>query len=163
MLAPDGCELAGYALGSNGALFSPQGGLRISVRDLAAVGRMLLADGWHGGRRFLARRSLRQLLAPAWRFEGSNGETEGGFYCGYGLAVQRLPGADPGCRDDLFGDGRRVLGHAGDAYGLRSGLWLDPERGVGIAYLATGNGDDPPRGRSAWRAIEERLARRLPR
>ena len=29
------CDLAAYRLGSNGALFSPQGGLRISVRDLA--------------------------------------------------------------------------------------------------------------------------------
>ena len=67
----------------------------------------------------------------------------------------------PGCRDDLFGGGRAMIGHAGDAYGLRSGLWIDPARGTGIAYFATGNGDDPPRGRSAYRAIEEWLAARL--
>jgi hypothetical protein len=34
------------------------------------------------------------------------------------------------------------------------------KRGQGIAYFATSNGDDPPRGRSAYRAIEEWLARR---
>ena len=56
-----------------------------------------------------------------------------------------------------------MIGHAGDAYGVRSGLWIDPGRGVGIAYFATGNGDDPPRGRSAYRAIEEVLARHLRR
>ena len=43
VLAPNGCDLSAYVPGSNGALFSPQGGLRISVRDLAVIGRMLLA------------------------------------------------------------------------------------------------------------------------
>jgi len=103
------------------------------------------------------------MTGPAWRFDGSNGATEEGFYCAYGLAVQVLPVEQEGCRDDLFGGGRQVFGHAGDAYGLRSGLWVDPDRGVGIAYYATGNGPDPPRGRTAYRRIEEELAARLPR
>ncbi|HWT12022.1 MAG TPA: serine hydrolase domain-containing protein [Allosphingosinicella sp.] len=161
------CELWDYRPGSNGALFSPQGGLRISVRDLTVIGRMLLDGGRHRGTRFLSARSVAAMLAAQWRFDpgsgagGSNGDSAGGFYCAYGLAVQSLPEARPGCRDDLFGDGRKVSGHAGDAYGLRAGLWVDHRRGTGIAYFATGNGDDPPRGRSAYRAIEERLAQRL--
>ena len=163
VLAPEGvpCELDAYPLGSNGALFSPQGGLRASVRDLAVIGRLLLNRGRHNDTRFLGEASLDALLAPVWRYNGSNGDNEGGFYCAYGLATQSLPVAQPGCRDDLFGDGRAVIGHAGDAYGVRSGLWIDPRRGVGIAFFATGNGDDPPRGRSAYRAIEEELARHL--
>jgi len=162
VLAPEGapCDLSGYPPGANGALFSPQGGLRISVRDLAALGRLVLDGGWHRGRRFLASRSLREMFAPEWRYDGGNGDTEAGFYCAYGLGAQLLPGAEPGCRDDLFGGGRRAAGHAGDAYGLRSGLWIDAESGTGIAYFATGNGDDPPRGRSAYRAVEEWLAAR---
>jgi CubicO group peptidase (beta-lactamase class C family) len=156
--AADGsCDLARYQPGSNGALFSPQGGLRISVRDLATIGRLLLARGRHRGTRLLSERSIDELLRPHWRFDGSNGDTESGFYCSYGLAAQSLP--VEGCSDDLFGDGRAAAGHAGDAYGVRSGLWIDRERGRGIAYFATGNGDDPPRGRSAYRAIEEWLAR----
>jgi CubicO group peptidase (beta-lactamase class C family) len=157
VLAPSGCNLSSYAPGSNGALFSPQGGLRISVRDLTAIGRLLL----NRGRPLLGEASFRVLTAPAWTFDGSNGDTENGFYCAYGIAVQRLPVAVEGCSDDLFGGRRAMLGHAGDAYGLRSGLWIDPASGTGIAYFATGNGDDPPRGRTAYRAIEERLARNL--
>ena len=163
VLAPAGCDLTAYELGSNGALFSPQGGLRISVRDLAVVGRLLLNGGRHGGTRFLGEDSIGTLVAPAWRYDGSNGETDSGFYCAYGLAVQRLPVAAESCRDDLFGGGRAMIGHAGDAYGLRSGLWVDPARGVGVAYFATGNGEDPPRGRSAYRRIEEELAAHLGR
>lgn len=158
VLAPSGCDLSNYALGSNGALFSPQGGLRVSVRDLTVIGRLLLDDGGQ----FLRPESIRALTAPAWTFDGANGDIESGFYCAYGLAVQRLPVAREGCRDDLF-RGRIMFGHAGDAYGVRSGLWIDRATGTGIAYFATGNGDDPPRGRSAYRAIEEQLARNLPR
>ena len=173
VLTPAGaaCDLAGYRPGSNGALFSPQGGLRISVRDLATIGRLLLNGGMDRGERFLSEASIRTLATPVWTFDpgsgsgagGSNGETESGFYCAYGLAVQSLPVHAPGCNDDLFGNGRAVFGHAGDAYGVRSGLWVDPGTGTGIAYFATGNGDDPPRGHSAYRAIEERLAAHLRR
>lgn len=155
--ADGGCDLSGYRIGSNGALFSPQGGLRISVRDLARVGGMLLRKGrLPGGTRFLAESSLAEMERLHWRFDGTNGDSEGNFYCGYGLAVQILARCAP--KDDPFGDGEPRLGHAGDAYGLRSGLWIDPATGRGIAYFATGLGDDPPRGRSAYRAIEEWLA-----
>jgi CubicO group peptidase (beta-lactamase class C family) len=168
ILAPDGvpCELDSYELGSNGALFSPQGGLRISVHDLAVVGRLLLNRGVHEGERFLGEHKIAELVAPTWSYcpggapACPNGDTEGGFYCAYGLGVQILPARQRGCRDDLFGDGRERVGHAGEAYGVRSGLWVDMERGQGIAYFATANGDDPPRGRTAYRAIEEWLAQR---
>jgi CubicO group peptidase (beta-lactamase class C family) len=155
-LAP--CDISAYRPGDNGALFSPQGGLRISTRDLATLAQLLLNEGKHRGQPFLSTASIATILAPAWQFAGTNGDTESGFYCAYGLASQSLPVATRGCRDDLFGDGRPMTGHAGEAYGVRSGLWIDRERGIGIAYVSTGNGDDPPRGRSAYRAIEEWLA-----
>ena len=156
--AADGsCDLGPYRLGSNGALFSPQGGLRISVRDLAKVGGMLLRKGrLPDGSRFLSEKSLAEMERLHWRYDGSNGDTELDFYCGYGLAVQTLAQCAP--HDDPFGDAKARLGHAGDAYGLRSGLWIDPKTGTGIAYFATGLGDDPPRGKSAYRSIEEWLA-----
>lgn len=160
--AADGsCDLGGYMLGTNGALFSPQGGLRISARDLATVGQLLLNKGRHRGQTFLSKASIAAMLEPSWRFDGSNGQTDKGFYCAYGLATQSLPLPTQGCRDDLFGNGRAVVGHAGDAYRLRSGLWVDQKRGVGIAYFATNNGEDPPYGSSSYRAVEEWLARKL--
>lgn len=155
------CDLKGYALGTNGALFSPQGGLRISARDLATVGQLLLNRGQHRGRPFLSPASVETLIRPAWRFDGTNGDTSGGFYCAYGLAVQLLPTRVTGCRDDLFGDGRMVIGHAGEAYGLFSGLWVDRKRGVGIAYFATNNDAEPQQNDSAYKAIEEWLARKI--
>lgn len=149
------CDLSLWRLGDNGALFAPQGGLRISARGLARIGRMLLGGGILDGVRILSPQSIETLLIPVWRFDGSNGSTEEGFYCTYGLATQTIPTPVSGCKDDPVGDGIVRVGHAGDAYGLRSGLWLDRAHGTGVAFFVTGLGDDPPRGRSAFRAAEE--------
>jgi CubicO group peptidase (beta-lactamase class C family) len=160
--ATDGsCDLARYKLGENGAIFSPQGGLRISARDLAVIGQLLLNQGRHRGQPFVSAASIAAITQPQWRFNGSNGETEKGFYCAYGLAIQTLPVPVKGCRDDLFGKGRVMIGHAGEAYRVRSGLWVDQKRGVGIAFFAANSGTEPPEGRSAYRAIEEYLAAKL--
>jgi CubicO group peptidase (beta-lactamase class C family) len=39
------CDLSRWKAGENGALFSPQGGLRVSANGLAKIGRLLLNDG----------------------------------------------------------------------------------------------------------------------
>jgi len=166
--ARDGsCDLSRWRAGVNGAMFSPQGGLRISARGLATIGRMLLRRGRGDRERILSPRAYALLTTPLWTWDGTNGDTgsdattgtrQAGFMCRYGLAVTFLATPVRGCRDDLFGDGRQRLGHAGDAYGLRSGLWVDVRRGTGVAYFAT---DVPvvPSARSAFTPTEERLAR----
>lgn len=150
------CDLSAYRPGDNGALFSPQGGLRISMRDLARIGQLLLNEG----EGLLSRQSVAMLLHPVWVFDGSNGETMGGIFCSYGLASEGLATPVEGCRDDLFGDGRPRVGHAGEAYGLRSGLWIDRAAGTGVAFFATAIPDTAADGAtSAFARIEERLAR----
>jgi CubicO group peptidase (beta-lactamase class C family) len=153
-----GCDLTKWRPGANGAIFSPQGGLRISMRGLAKVGRLLLGQGKVDGVRLLTPRSVALLSTPLWTFDGSNGDTQNGFTCSYGLAVAFLATPVEGCRDDPFGDGRRRLGHSGEAYGLRSGLWIDPASGKGVAYFAT-DVVDAPGNRSAFTTAEEALAR----
>lgn len=154
VIAKTGCDLAGYRLGENGALFSPQGGLRASMRDLAVIGQMLLKNDGS----FLKPASIAQIERVAWRYDGSNGDTSNGFYCQYGLGMTMLPTAHDICADDLFGDGRPRIGHAGDAYGLRSGLWIDRARGTGVAFFATATAPDS-KGFTAFTVEEERLAR----
>lgn len=150
------CDLSGYVPGSNGALFSPQGGLRISMRDLARIGQMLASQG----RGFLTPRAFAEMTRAQWRFDGGNGLDEGGtgigMNCAYGLAVHLLTGQSGACRDDLFGDGRPRIGHSGEAYGLRSGLWVDPVARRGLAFFVTAVPDRGAQGaRSAFSAAEE--------
>lgn len=163
--AADGnCDLARWKAGRNGAMFAPQGGLRISMRDLAKIGRLLLGSGAIDGVRLLSPSSVALLETPLWTFNGQagaggNGETDEGFTCSYGLAVTFLATNASGCRDDPFGDGRRRIGHAGDAYGLKSGLWIDRARGLGVAYFATDVPARPRAANSAYTPAEEMLAR----
>lgn len=154
--ADGGCDLAAYRPGENGALFSPQGGMRISAEGLARIGQLI------ANRRALGRLGIdaKELSTPLWRYDGSNGDSEGGIYCAFGLSVHFLGlNKHPGCRDDLFGDGRRRMGHSGEAYGLRSGLWVEMRSERGVAYFETALPDDPPKGRSAFTAAEEAMAR----
>jgi CubicO group peptidase (beta-lactamase class C family) len=155
------CDLSLWKLGDNGSLFAPQGGLRISARGLARVGRLLLNGGTLDGVRIISQQSVNTLLTQLWRFDGSNGSTEKGFYCSYGLAAQQIPTREPGCADDM-GTGSAVLvGHAGDAYGMKAGLWIDRSRGRGIAYFVTGVPDAAQRDdRSAFTAAEARAFHR---
>jgi hypothetical protein len=121
---------------------------------------MLLSGGVHRGQRFLTEATIETILKPHWTFDGSNGDTESGFYCSYGLGAQLLPTPHPRCRDDVAGRGIALAGHAGDAYRVRSGLWVDRKSKRGMAYFATGVAQDAPTGKSAYRTIEEWLARK---
>ena len=157
------CGLDNYVAGTNGAVFSPQGGLRISTRGLATIGRLLLGDGSVDGVRLLRPATMAAMRAVAWRFDGGNGDSEDGFYCAYGLGEQLL-GVTPGCRDDLFGDRAPHDGHAGEAFHARSGVWVDRARGTGVAFVATAVGEPAPvAAESAFTAVEHALATGAPR
>ena len=160
------CDLSTWVAGRNGTLFSPQGGLRISVMDLARIGQLLLNEGRIGKTRFLSAKSLQAMLASHWRYNGHDGDIgemdepqRGSFFCSYGYATQQLAQGDgKSCRDDLFGDGRMHAGHSGNAYGLLSGVWIDPQVGTGVAYFATGVENAASGAHSAFSAVEESLA-----
>ncbi len=55
------------------------------------------------------------MIRPQWRFDGKNGDDLDGAFYGYGLGI------------DLQPDG--WMGHVGDAYGLRAGLWVNSATG----------------------------------
>lgn len=168
MKASDGkCDLSLWRAGENGALFSPQGGLRVSANDLVRIGRLLLGNGSIDGKRLLEPASVQTMIAPQWQFAPGNGVTyeedtgdiDGGFFCRYGLAVQTLATPVKSCRDDPFGDSKARVGHSGSAYGLQAGLWVDQKGGTGVVWFATGMPDERLGGKSAFSAVEEALAR----
>lgn len=155
------CDLRLWKIGENGALFAPQGGLRISVRGLSRIGQMLLNRGTLDGVPVLSPESVDKLLTQVWRFDGQNGQIDGGFYCSSGNGTHELPNRLPGCADEIGSGGEILLGHAGDAYGMKSGLWIDIRRGRGVAYFVTGIADNAPKAPgSAYTAAEVETFRR---
>ena len=99
MTMSDGsCDLSRWRAGENGALFSPQGGLRISANGLVRIGRLLLGTGSIDGKRLLEPASVQTMVTPHWQHKSGNGLTyeedtgdvDSGFFCRYGLSVQTL-------------------------------------------------------------------------
>lgn len=135
-----------YQPGVNGTLFSPQGGLRTSAGEYARLMLCLLRDACVRGP--LLKPATRALMiAPAWRFQGGDDDTNGGQNLAWGLGLHLFPA-----------QGR--VGHLAEAYGLFGGAMFTPDGMDGVVYLA--NGSAMPlaanRGkRSAFYAWEETI------
>ncbi|MCU0891976.1 MAG: beta-lactamase family protein [Sandarakinorhabdus sp.] len=160
-----GCDLAAYKPGSNGTIFSPQGGLRISIPDLARIGQLLLRGGEVGGVRLLKPATVKAILTPVWQAGGAvpGDDYHGQMLC-YGAGLHCLSGK-AGATDQPV-KGARWWGHLGEAYGLLAGLWVDQKRGRVFAYALTGSSDDPfksPHVASAFTSAEDIIMAELAR
>jgi CubicO group peptidase (beta-lactamase class C family) len=160
-----GCDLAAYKPGSNGTIFSPQGGLRISIPDLARIGQLLLRGGEVGGVRLLKPATVKAMLTPVWQAGGTvlGDDYHGQMLC-YGTGPHCLSGR-AGATDQPV-KGARWWGHLGEAYGLLAGLWVDQKRGRVFAYALTGSSDDPfksPHVASSFSAAEDIIMAELAR
>lgn len=159
-----------YAIGTNGTLFAPQGGLRASIADLGRVMRVLVNGGEIDGRRFLKAETVAMMLAPQWQRSRGRGESDYGTHRGrfnaWGLGNQQfLDVSGPDSGDRLVEDGGfTAAGHLGDAYGLLGTLAFDRASRSGFAFLIGGTGCDPETQRGAFSAgarFEERIATAL--
>jgi len=145
------CDLERYVPGTNASIFSPQGGVRIGMIDLARIGQALLLMNANG---FLSEAAMRRWfgeMAAAAHDHEPGADTVA--FCAYGLAAYALTDETP-CVDDLFGDGSGRIGHGGEAYGLRSGLWLSFEQAKSFAFFTTAV--PPPTGEVETAAADPR-------
>ena len=128
-------DFSGYKTGTNGAVFSPQGGLRISAAELARIMILHIDGGKYGGERIVSRKSIKMMQKPQWTSDGSNGEAEEARSFSRGLSVHILP--EP-ASDEPRPEGVRMIGHTGSAYGLFSALFFDPAGKYGFIIIMNG-------------------------
>ena len=161
-----------YAIGSNGTLFGPQGGLRASAADLGRVMRMLMDGGEIDGRRVLKKETVELMLSRQWQRGDANGEADYGSHRGrfnaWGLGNQQfLDVSGPDYGDRLVEDAPfPAAGHLGDAYGLMGTFAFDRASRSGFVFLAGGTACDPETQRGKYSAaarFEERIATALHR
>ena len=166
---PDFTALNNYRIGKNPTLFSPQGGLRASAKDLAVIMKVLLNDGKYGSKQIISKSSIDQMMSVTWQYDDlkNNGHTGGeallgdpkaaGMMTRYGLSTHIINLKDWG----LSEHSRILFGHLGSAYGLQGQFWFDPITKDGFVALITGLGDDPdiPDNTIPLFAIEETVLR----
>lgn len=159
-IAPEASDQ--YRIGTNATIFSPQGGLRISLNGLYRLSQFVFGNGTLASVTVLSPKSLQTMLRSDWHYEGQNGE---GSYpiASYGLATIQLTGArDPSGHPTTPWRGYQggLVGHLGDAYGLRSGFWLDPMTRDGYLFIANGfpeDGQEKPGKISSFTNVEEEI------
>lgn len=142
------CSLQDYKPGTNATIFSPQGGLRISYRELGHTLEFLLHQGKFRGKQVLSPQSLQEVMKVHWQYnkDNNNGNTYGGTLENYGLGLFRIVGNSTSrvCKNREV----NLIGHTGEAYGLLSGIFIQPETQSGFIYMMNGEAvaeDDDPR------------------
>ncbi len=149
-------DLESYELGTNGTLFSPQGGLRVSADELFVLAKHF-CDAYQANEPW-----AKLMVRPVWRLNeaGSNGDNYAGLMTDWGLGThlfkRQLAWLGPSFEN--------YIGHLGDAYGLLSGLLFDPEKGDGMIYIIGGTScavEENPGRESAFTAWEEVVLRKL--
>lgn len=140
-------DLSNYVIGTNGLIFGPQGGLRVSAKDLAKFMLMIMNGGIHNGVRILADSTVSMILEPQWIYSGSNGNNYYGIFNTYGLGASRT--------NDLLPN-QTLYGHPGEAYGLISDLYFSRLNDYGIIFITNG-GVWSYGTYSGWYNIEENI------
>lgn len=103
---------------------SPAGGLRASCPDLAKFLQAHMNGGTYKNTRILKSDTADLMHSIQWF-----GNSMNGFYKQKGLNFH--------ITDDLV-PGKRLIGHAGEAYGLVGDAYYDPDRNLGMVFLING-------------------------
>jgi CubicO group peptidase (beta-lactamase class C family) len=129
-----------WALGENGFLFGPQGGLRLSLSDMDRLARFF-RDGGEG---LAPKSALAEMARPQWRLNSAHdngdtgeGATDAGLFRAYGLATH-VPTMRAG-GDAFFGEtSPDWRGHLGEAYGWMTGLFWNRRDGRTLVWALNG-------------------------
>ncbi|MDT9001309.1 serine hydrolase domain-containing protein [Paucibacter sp. APW11] len=132
---------AGYELGSGKAQafelirVAPAGAASATVNDMARFMLAQLGGGQLDGQRVLKAETMRAMLSPQLRHHPAGPALGLGFY-----------------EEDGFGP--QVIGHGGDTQWFHSGLYLLPEKGVGVFISQNSRGKRNLRGELMKRLVE---------
>ena len=127
-------------IGINAIPYGPQGGLRISARDLmtllgymqSALSHQNTPEGW------LKAETIAQMTEIQWHADAQLGDAYGGLFRAWGLGIHILTGEPT--LDVMLEKSAAMFGHSGLAYGLVSSAYFDPERGVRLSFITNGIG-----------------------
>lgn len=154
-----------YRPGTNATIFSPQGGLRASIKDLIKLGRFFIDSDWRAELKLVDESLVTEMMTPQWTYnpDQPNGETYNGITRCSGLGLFLTTDT----YDTLGGDrllanpgGPKLWGHHGDAYGMVGGLMVNPEKNYLIAYILGGTSQNPEEylgSHSSYSFWEERI------
>lgn len=183
--SPNGVPLSEYVIGTNGLLFSPQGGLRASIMDLMKLAQILL-----GKTPLFSPTQITELSRAVWeKPDQADTGSEREVFQSFGSGIHRIepdgqkrfPKSVERFSDEkrdkqrnlerhsdairmanalgpIIGLKHNLIGHFGEAYGLLGGVWVSPATASGFAWFVNGSLGEPQAGaRTNLFAIEENM------
>lgn len=155
-VVPPPRDLSGYVIGSNGLVFSPQGGLRISGKDCAKFMCMIMNNGVYKGTRVLNDSTVRKMREAQWIYtNASSGNNYFGLFRTWGNGIHVTTNAPNG--DIVFNSSRPMWGHPGEAYGLISDMYADTLSNTGVVFITNGKFGSYTTCNTAFYCIEEKV------
>lgn len=124
-----------YNLGTNGLVFSPQGGFRGTVKDLCNIMIMSYNNGLFNGTKVLEKSTLELMHTPQWTFDGNNGNNYYNLFNSWGLGTHITTNTANG---DIVYPELKMIGHPGEAYGLISDMYFNIEEKTGVVFITNG-------------------------
>lgn len=147
-------NLNGYIAGTNAGRLGPQGALRSSAKDIAKIIISLNTFPKKQSKILLQKSTIDTMFSSQWYENASNGNNYNGLFRSWGLGIHRLTGFTNA--DIALPKSRLMLGHCGDAYGLISTAYYDPDRKIGFVFVTNGVGKDLHRNtNSAFYSVEQ--------
>lgn len=131
-------NLSGYIAGINAGRLGPQGSLRSSAKDIAKIMISLNKNPQKQSKVLLRKSTVDTMYSSQWIEQDSNGNNYNGLFRNWGLGIHRLTGKPNA--DIALPNSRLMLGHCGEAYGLISAAYYDPERKLGFVFITNGVG-----------------------
>lgn len=147
-------NLSGYIAGTNAGRLGPQGSLRSSAKDIAKIMISLNTNQQKQSKVLLRKSTVDTMYSSQWIEQNSNGNNYKGLFRNWGLGIHRLTGIPNA--DIALPNSRLMLGHCGEAYGLISAAYYDPERKIGFVFITNGVGQSLMQSnKTAFYTVEE--------
>lgn len=153
---PDQVKYHPYKPGTNGLIFGPQGGLRISARDLSKILIVLMNEGKYKNIQIVEPETLEEMYQVQWQYNGMNGNNYYNLFNSWGMGIHLVNNLELG--DNMLPD-QSLKGHAGEAYGLISDMYFHENPDFGFIFMTNGSAKPFETGeRSAFYKLEEEIA-----
>lgn len=135
-VTPTPPDLSNYIPGTNGAYFSPQGGLRSTPADVNKFLTFLNGNPSEFSLS-ISESVLTEMKSIQWDYNGINGDNYFGLFNRWGLGLQHanVTTGDMICNLGNYGT---FLGHAGEAYGLISDAFYSENEDVQVVLMTNG-------------------------
>ena len=152
---PDPVDYSDYLPGHNGLIFAPQGGLRITTKDLSKIMVVLMNKGTYDGLQLLSETTVELMQEQQWQYNGNNGNNYGNLFNAWGLGLHLITNQQDG---DIVVPGYNMRGHSGEAYGLISDMYFHKDPDFGLIFITNGSAGPFSEGiQSAFYEVEEQI------